>query len=525
MEILTNEQMAQADKITIEEFELPSIVLMENAAKSLFQVFQSLEIPTNKNIALIIGKGNNGGDGLALSRYLIEYGYNTTIYILAKKDELKGNPLHYYKYLTHQPSKLIHLNESSISNVNFFEYDIIFDGIFGTGLSRPAEGFYKIIIEKINQSKATIISIDIPSGLSGNTSSIIGEHIYADYTITFCRPKIVHTMYPSRKYCGTIYVTDISIPDNAVTKTTPNLFLIDKDNLPIIKKRELDAHKGHFGHTVIIGGSLGKTGAAILASMSASRIGAGLTTCVIPKKLNKIIKSTLIEQMSFPVGNKDYFTKEEAQEVINFISDKSVVAIGPGIGRNENTGNFVKEIIKNSNKPLVIDADGLNLLDKEILKDGYLRNRAILTPHIGEFSRLIKKTKDNILSNKVELAQDFATRYQLILVLKSADTLIATPDGTCYINIEGSPSLSKGGSGDCLTGMIAGFISQGYSLKDSAILSTFIMGKTAKYLSSKYNENTILTKDIINNLWVILNEITLYQREYRGYKKDSIKVI
>jgi len=211
MEVLTAEQISLADKKAIEELKIPSIVLMENAARSVFDVFKHLNINKNK-IAVVVGKGNNGGDGITLTRYLLDYGYNVNLYMLSKVDSLQGDPLINYNILTKYPTITIELDEHTLKEVDFTNYDIIFDAIFGTGLNKPIEGFYKEVVQKINMCDATIISIDIPSGLSGSSNNIIGEHIKADYTVTFVRPKIPHVMYPARKYCGKIYVTDILSP-------------------------------------------------------------------------------------------------------------------------------------------------------------------------------------------------------------------------------------------------------------------------------------------------------------------------
>ena len=519
MEILTAEQMNIADRKTIEELNVPSIVLMENAARSVFDTFSMLKINKNK-IAVVIGKGNNGGDGLALCRYLLDCGYCVNIYILTDKNSLHGDPLINYNILTKYPAKIIHIDENSLNELDFTKYDVIFDSIFGTGLNKPIEGFYKEVIRNINLSGATIISIDIPSGLSGSSFNILGEHIKADYTVTFCRPKIPHAMQPARKFCGKIYVTNISIPDFVISETESRMSLITLENLPHLKLRASDSHKGNFGHAVIIGGSSGKTGAPIMTSMAATRIGAGLTTCVIPGKLNSIFESNLLEAMSFPAGDDYYFKEEDADVVLKFLENKNVVAIGPGIGRNEDTQLFIKKIISFENLPLVIDADGLYKIDKNILESGLLSNRTVITPHIGEFARLIGRNKDEVLTNRLTLAEDFACKYQILLVLKSADTVIATPYGKILVNIEGSPALAKGGSGDCLTGLIAGLISQGYSLEDAAVLACFIMGRTAKILACKHNENTILITDVINNLWMSLNEIRVCQQEPQRYRKN-----
>jgi NAD(P)H-hydrate epimerase len=517
MEVLTSAHMDMADKLTINEIGIPSIVLMENAARAVFEVFTKLDNIKKDKIAIFVGKGNNGGDGLALSRYLIQGGFDVDIYLLSEEAGLKGDSLINFNILKSYPARFNILKEES--EINLTIYDVIFDAIFGSGFKGIVQGFVNKVIDNINRCKAIKIAIDIPSGLSADTYTGAGNHIIADYTVTFCRPKIVHCLYPVRHYCGQTIVADISIPDYAVEQQHTNMFLLRSENLPIIKKRRPDAHKGTFGHAVIIGGSQGKTGAAIMASLSCARTGAGLTTCVIPGGLYDIIGSNLVEIMSHPVSQNTFFNEGDMSDVAGFLEDKTVAAIGPGLGRSEETVKFVRRLLKEVKNKVVIDADAIFALDIDTLK--HLSLRAILTPHIGEFARLLELDIEQVLSNRIELAMEFANRYNIYLILKSADTLIVSPEGNILINVTGSPSLSKGGSGDCLTGLITGFLSQGYSFTDAASLSVFIMGRTAEILAHRYNENTILTRDIIDNIWTTFNEISFYQQQCQGHKTYS----
>jgi len=500
MEILNSAQIAKADNYAIEYMGIPSTVLMENAASGIFQVIEKLDLGKGR-IGIFAGSGNNGGDGIALARKCFNAGFKVELFLTTDSENLKGDPLINFKILEHYPIPVFNAFEDIIED----RYDLIVDSLFGTGLSRPLEGKYKKLVDKINSLGGIKLAVDIPSGLSGNTNALIGNCFKADITVTMCRPKIPHKLYPAKKFCGNVEVVDISIPDFAVENVEPYIYEITEKNIPKLSKREPDSHKGKFGHAVIIGGSPGKTGAPILASRSCARTGAGLTTIVLPSQLNLTAEISTAEIMSYPVGSLSYFREEDADDVLGFIEDKTVIGLGPGIGRDSNTISFTKKLIHQSNLPIVIDADGLYGLNEEDFN--YLKYRSVITPHIGEFARLLKESKENVINRKLELSAEFAVKYGIVTVLKSADTIIANPDGKIFVLNRGTPALAKGGSGDCLTGIITSFISQGHSLNDAAILGSWIFGKTAEHLTEKYNERFLLTGDIINNLWIVLNEL------------------
>jgi NAD(P)H-hydrate epimerase len=505
MEILNSTQMEQADKYTIETLEIPSIVLMENASKSVFDVFEELDLKSEK-IAVVIGSGNNGGDGLAVSRILINNYYDVDIILTSDPEKFKADAKTNYKILLNYGVNFIRIEE----NYDFSKYDVIFDAIFGTGLSRKIEGRYKTIVESINNSQAYIISIDIPSGLNGNTNKQLGISIKADTTVTFCRPKIPHCLYPAKEYCGNVFVTDISIPDISVEKQDSQIFLITEENLPEIKHRKQDSHKGTYGHSIIIGGSKGKSGAVIMASKACTTIGAGLTTAILPKAISTAYEISFLEGMSFQLEG-EYLDNKHIDRVLDFIKDKTVIAVGPGIGTNSETKTFVKELLKNVQQPIILDADAINCLEIGSFK--YFKSKTILTPHIGEFARLLNITTDELKNNRIELLKNFTVKNNVFVILKSSDTLIATPKGEIYVSSFGNPALSKGGSGDCLTGIISGLISQGYEILDACKLSCYFLGKTAEILSEEKHINTINTTDIIQNLWQSLKYLENIQKE------------
>jgi NAD(P)H-hydrate epimerase len=501
MEILTSKSMAEADRITISEIGIPSAVLMENAARSIFECMKSLDFPFY-TVAVIAGGGGNGGDGLALARMLVNSGYAVDVYLTTDPENLKGDAALNYNILKHFPVCVIEMKGDV---TEFDEYDIVVDAIFGTGLSRPVEGFYTELIESINRTAAYIVSADIPSGLSGSSHGIFGICVEADLTVTFCRPKVPHCMFPAKKFCGETIVTDISIPNFAVEQVEENIYLITPENLPLLPEREADSHKGDFGHAVVAGGSSGKTGAPLMSAEACARTGAGLTTCMLPGALGYAGENGKREIMCLPLGDKDYFDDKNLEEALSFLADKTVLALGPGIGRGETIGKFVKGLAANSVLPVVLDADGLFHMDDETLKA--LSGRTVLTPHIGEFARLTGLTKDEVMEKRLELARRFAFEYGVVLVLKSADTVIALPDGTVFINSTGSPALAKGGSGDCLTGLITGFISQGMEPEDAAVLGCYVLGRAGEIAAEKYDERSVLTGDVIALVGEVLGEI------------------
>ncbi|PLX66388.1 MAG: bifunctional ADP-dependent NAD(P)H-hydrate dehydratase/NAD(P)H-hydrate epimerase [Denitrovibrio sp.] len=502
MEILNSSQMAKADSFAINEIGIPSSVLMENAAITVTDEILT-RMPDIVSAAVVAGSGNNGGDGLAVARLLINAGLACDVYMDCDESKLKGDCLLNYNILKNYNAPIFIIEGKEIPT--FSDYDITIDALFGTGLSRPLKGFYAALVQRINLTSNFVVSLDIPSGLSGDTHNIIGECVDADLTVTFARPKFPHIMFPAREMCGEVVVTDISIPDFAIDSAENSVYLLDEDTLPMIPPRETDSHKGHFGHAVITGGSQGKSGAVFIASRACARCGAGLTTTAIPGGLISAAEAVNPEIMSFATGKGTHFTSDTVSELIDFVKDKTVCAIGPGIGKDKDTRDFVRELVKQTKLPLVIDADGLNLLDARSIKK--LSGRAVLTPHIGEFAEMIGKTTEEVLSERLELAKVYAENNGVVLVLKSSDTLIALPDGAVYVNITGTPALSKGGSGDCLTGLISAFISQRYDLAEAACLGTYILGRTAEIISEEMNERTILTTDIIENIGKTLDEL------------------
>lgn len=498
MEILDSRQMSLADKLTIDELKIPSIVLMENAARAAVDEILKV-IDRNSTVAVIVGSGNNGGDGVAIARHLFNRGVSVEIFLTESEERFSNDLKINYEIIKRYPIK--------IKSIEEFEdrFDIVVDAIFGTGLNRPLEGRYLEIIKMINSLNSKIVAIDIPSGLSGSSPNPLGEAVKADLTITFCRPKIPHCIYPAKEYCGEVVVVDISIPDFIIPKVEPFIYLIEKSSLPKLPKRGRFSHKGNYGHAVLLGGSLGKSGAIILSTFATIKTGAGLTTTILPESISSNLASYLPEAMYIPIRDYDDLVKEDISDIIKFVRDKTVLTIGPGMGVSKGARNIIKEIVENLDLNLIFDADGINNLvgvDYE-----FLRNRTIITPHIGEFARILSITKDELSKDIINITRTFAIRNGIVVVLKSASTLIAVPDGSVYVYSGGIPALAKGGSGDCLVGIITGLVSQGFSLKDASILGVYIFGETGKLLSSIDNEMTVMATDVIKNIGRVIDDI------------------
>ncbi|MDW8002260.1 MAG: NAD(P)H-hydrate dehydratase [Deltaproteobacteria bacterium] len=511
MKVMSPERMAKYDNYAINEWGIPSSVLMENAGRSVFRLIKETYMNGKKRIVVIAGRGNNGGDGFVVARYAKMEGYEVTVFLLGKKSELKGDALLNMELYEKTGGQILEITENFDEVRSYLEKtDIIVDAIFGTGLSKEVQGLEKEAIEAINDLGKTVVSIDIPSGLNGKTGKPQPVSVMACHTFTFGYPKLGHVLFPGVQYTGRLTVIDISIPRHAEEILGWDAEVIDGCLIrSLLKERPPESHKGNYGHAVVIAGSKGKTGAAYMASVAALKIGAGLVTLVIPESLNPILETKTTEVMTFPVPdrNKGHFTMDGFEMTKEFVSDKDVVILGPGLSQEEEAMEFARRIFLETDKPFVIDADGINAFKDEpdLLRNG--KNRTLITPHPGEFSRLIKKSTREINEDRIGIGLGFVKSYEIALVLKGARTLIFDEAGRIYINPTGNPALAKGGSGDILTGFIGGLKSQGYSLVEAAILGTYLHGYIADRYVEKYSDMDLLAMDLLCDLGLAIREI------------------
>ncbi len=514
MFLVTAGEMQEMDRRTIESFGIPGRLLMESAGRGatdfLLHQFEGLK---GKRAGIIAGRGNNGGDGFVIARCLEHKGINVTVYLLTQKSRVTGDAAANLELLSSLNVPVIEMSDESSfmqNKTSMIHQDLWVDAILGTGLKSDVKGYFKKIIEFINESDRPVFSVDIPSGLNSDTGQPCGVSVRADATATFAFAKTGHILFPGAEYTGKLKIVDIGIPPHIAKEVNPAQHLLTSSFIAEnMKQRPLEAHKGLTGHLLVIAGSTGKTGAAAMVSIAAMRSGAGLVTLGIPACLNSMLETMTLEAMTLPLpGNSTGKLDETSfQAVMEVLPGKKCLAIGPGIGTEEGTKKLVLNIIKKSPVPMVIDADGLNNLagDTDILKD--IKAPVILTPHPGEMAKLLNTTPAEVQKNRISAARDFALRFKVHLVLKGAKTIIAHPDGNIYINPTGNPGMASGGMGDALTGIIAGLITQGYDITTAAHAGVYIHGAAADYLKKIKGPVGFLAGELIDQVPYRIKEL------------------
>jgi ADP-dependent NAD(P)H-hydrate dehydratase / NAD(P)H-hydrate epimerase len=518
MYLVTAEQMQEMDRQAIKSFGIPGLVLMENAARGSFEMlkkkFGSLD---TKKIAVLSGRGNNGGDGFVMARYLMEMGVNTTTFLLSSKDKVKGDAkvnltLLEKLCLVHKNSYLVEIPDTNIFNdrkAGILHSDIIIDAILGTGLKSNVRGFFKNVIQMLNNSKKPVFSVDIPSGLNSDTGQPCGIAVKATATATFAFTKAGHILYPGNMYTGDLEVIDIGIPNFIAKRQDIRLSLLERHKIAtLFEPRHFLSHKGRYGHLMTVAGSAGKTGAAALCSNAAARCGTGLVTLGVANSLNARMEPQVTEAMTFPLPEKTKGCLDLSclDEILALSVDKSALAIGPGLGTRIGTEKLVEKLVTHLKIPMVIDADGLNCISNnpDILKTK--KAPAVLTPHPGEMARLCGVSTEEIQENRLDIARTFSKQFNSILVLKGAQTLISLPNQNVFISPTGNPGMASGGMGDVLTGMIAGFTAQGFSPETAALAGVYIHGMCADSLARQTGAFGFLASDMVEIIPKIIHK-------------------
>lgn len=486
MLIYSNEQIKKADLFTIENEPISSIDLMERASsKCVEYILNNFE----KDLEFLIfcGPGNNGGDGLAIARLLHFQNIKVRVFLLGEKFSSDN-------LMNQTRLKELNIPIEKFENNSIQPNQIIIDALFGTGISKPILNFYKNCIDKINESSNFVISIDLPSGIRENGFEISEPIIKANLTLTFQFPKLVFVFPELGNFIGDFIILDIGLHPDALKNEKPFGHFLSREMIsPILKIREKFSHKGKFGHACLIGGEYGKIGAMELATKACMRTGAGLTTVVIPKCGYEIMQISNPEAMVV-TSNGDNFHDDLKLDFNLF----TAIGIGPGMGQAKETANVLKYIIQNANSPLVLDADALNILSENKTWLAFLPPLSILTPHPGEFKRLVGDWKNNL--EKFELQKDFALKNNCVLILKGAYTSIASPAGNLYFNSTGNNGLAKGGSGDTLTGMITSLLAQRYTSLEASLLGVYLHGLAADLAIEKISEESLLATDVIESI-------------------------
>ncbi len=504
MDILTASEMQEMDRETSQNFGLPGRVLMENAGRGVFQVLmETFPDAFHGGVAVAAGRGNNGGDGFVVARYLATYGIPVTVYLLSEASRLKGDANDNFNLLTHLNVTIRELPDMDA----FFRFQdemaghaLWIDAILGTGLTSEVAGYFKSVIEFINGLNRPVLAVDIPSGVHSDTGAVCGTCIRAAGTVTFAYPKIGHCIHPGAAVCGIIHVIDIGIPSHIAARVGPRQHLMTTAAIKTVwRPRPDDAHKGRTGHLLAVAGGIGKTGAAALCALSGLRSGAGLVTLAVPETLYPMAAAHDPEIMTAPIPDNgtSLFSESGFEPLMALLEGKRVIALGPGIGTDPRTRDLMNRLIAQCAIPMVIDADGINIIaeNPEIL----IKRRAdiILTPHPGEMGRLVNTTPADIQSDRIGHARGFAEKYRVTLVLKGARTVIARPDGHVYINSTGNSGMASAGMGDVLTGIIAGFMAQGYGPDEAARLGVYLHGDAADAVAREKGPMGYIAGDVM----------------------------
>ncbi|MGI6712124.1 MAG: NAD(P)H-hydrate dehydratase [Bacillota bacterium] len=513
MKLVTAEEMRFLDQAAINEYGIPGIILMENAGLAVVNTIKDhfKGNVAQKRIIVFAGKGNNGGDGFVVARHLYNAGADVKIFLLCRPEELQGDAAINWKIIRKMNIRYqVVINERDINlvKIGLMYSELIVDAIFGTGFQGAVQGMAANVIQLVNEAGKPVVAVDLPSGVEANTGCVWGACIKATYTVTFALPKIGLVLDPGARFTGKLVVGDISMPPQLIAQKNISRFLIDAEWCQSrILKREVDSHKGSYGHVVIVGGSPGMTGAVVLAASAAVRSGAGLVTAAVPQGVNSIIEVKVTEAMSYPLPETgDGTLGLAAQKIIEGIVSQKTLVIGPGISRQAETLELVQSLAANIPCPCVIDADALYALtgcSELIKKSSY---PVILTPHPGEMAQLLGISIEKVQDNRVEIAQKTARAWNAIIVLKGAKTLVATPEGNLYVNSTGNPGMATGGTGDVLAGMIGAFMAQGINPEEAAALGVFLHGLSGDSVASFKGQRGLAAGDLVDNLPKIIKD-------------------
>ena len=518
MKVVTAEEMREIDRKTIEGLGISGNVLMERAGLAVAAKIK--ELFERRKTVILAGGGNNGGDGIVVARELFNSGWNVKVLFLAKQEKLGRDCRN--QFMIAKKIGLPMQFRTKIAGADLHSA-LVVDALLGTGLNKDVEGGMAEAISFLNNSGSPVVSVDVPSGVSSDTGQVMGSAVKADYTVTFGLPKRAHLVYPGAEYSGRLFIENIGFPESLLTSEALKVEVLEKNALSLLlPERPKYSHKGDYGHVLIVAGSRGKTGAALMAARACLRSGSGLVTIGVPESLINLFQSRVIEEMTLPLPDRGDGTlsSKGAGTILRFLSEKAdVLAVGPGMGVSKETQKLMEDVIQSSRSPMVVDADGINsITDNSIF--GKAQAPVLLTPHPGEMARLLNrksgarsqesgltklKTQKSRLRSEIEkdrinAALSFSRDSGTYLVLKGAPTIVAEPDGRAFINSTGNPGMATAGSGDVLTGIISSFVGQGLNPVDASVLGVYLHGLAGDVASSEKGETSLIASDIIEAL-------------------------
>jgi len=505
--VTTAAEMRQLDRLAIELYGIPGVVLMENAgaqvARILWQEYPDLQA---RRVAILCGRGNNGGDGFVIARYLHNSSVPVGVFTIGEPGDIRGDARVHLNMLQRAgmvPESVGTPESAKEIGARLVHYDVLIDALLGTGLKAEVGGMFQLIIAAMNAAGRPIVSVDIPSGLSADGGTLLGDHVRADLTVTMALPKLGLLLYPAAEYVGRLVVVDIGFPaalrEHAMIHCQT---LEDRAIAAQLQARRGDTHKGTYGHILLVAGSPGKTGAGALASMAALRTGAGLVSLALPHSLNAAMEAKLTEVMTIPLPEAEpgVLGGEATQRIIKALEGKSALVLGPGIGTRPETVRSVHEVLRQVRIPTVLDADGLNALPADPEGIGDIHASLVLTPHPGELARLRRTTTAAIQANRLRAAQETANAWKAVVVLKGAHTVIAEPEGTLYINLTGNPGMATAGTGDVLSGMVGALLGQGYAPSVAARVAVYAHGLAGDLAAAAAGQRSLIAGDLVETL-------------------------
>jgi ADP-dependent NAD(P)H-hydrate dehydratase / NAD(P)H-hydrate epimerase len=499
--VVTAAEMRALDRWTIEHH-TPGAVLMERAGAGAARVLRAQWSKPGGPVVVCCGKGNNGGDGFVIARHLRRARLGAEVWLVGRREDVRGDAAEMLARWRGAVTTVETAAQAEALQRRLARAGVVVDALLGTGLNAPVEGTFAAVIDAINATRRPVLAVDIPSGLSADTGHVLGTAVRADVTATFAFPKVGQVLYPGAALCGRLEVVDIGIPPDAFAAARPRQRLLEAAEVGcLLPRRARDAHKGTFGHVLVVAGSRGKTGAALLCAEGAARSGAGLTTLAIAGALLPVVEGRVREVMSEPLldGTEGTAAVGDGAALDRLLAGRAAVTCGPGLGQSESARALVHHIVRHAPVPLVLDADGLNA----VAGTAILRERpapTVVTPHPGEMARLMGCSTVEVQADRIATARRFAAEHGVVTVLKGARTVIAAPDGAAAISPTGNPGMASGGMGDVLAGIVGGLLAQGLDAVAAATFGVFAHGAAADAVAARRGEVGLLAGDLVDEL-------------------------
>ena len=519
MRVLDTRQMREADRRTIEDVGIPSLVLMENAGRQVVAVMESsFEDLDSLRVSVLCGRGNNGGDGFVVARTLLERGLEVGVYLLGQAADVKGDARTNLEVLRNVGGDVVEIADAGaweLHGSDVLGSDLVVDALFGTGINGPLTGLAETIVADLNASDRPVVSIDLPSGLSADTAEVPGPAVDATLTVALGAPKLPLVMPPAEALAGKLVIADIGIPSAVIRSVDgPWVELLTRESVrALIEPRSPDSHKGDYGHVLVVAGSPGRTGAASLAARGALRSGAGLVTVATPQSSAPVVAALGAEYMTLALAEASDGTlsADALDHLLAF--DADVLVVGPGLGRSSSVAALVHALVERSGVPLVLDADALNVFAEEPARlEGRDSAAIVITPHPGEMARLTGLSTDDVQAHRLEVAREFAATHRVHVVLKGHRTVIAAPDGKTTINLTGNPGMATGGTGDVLAGMIGAWLGQLLDPDAAVRIAVYLHGVAGDQAAADEGEAALVAGDLADRLGDAFLEVTSRRR-------------